>query len=157
MTRYVGLLVFGITLVTLPDTAVAQSAQTVARGARLWSATCNRCHNRRATIERTDAQWDVIVSHMRTRANLTRSEADAIARFLKESNRRAQPDTATQATRGRPDATQDIGGGRDAPAHQRPPRTYPKDLIGVGPSVLGPIVLGDFLEPPHRPREVEGR
>lgn len=37
-------------------------------------------------MERPDDEWKVIVSHMRTRANLAKSEAEAIIAFLQASN-----------------------------------------------------------------------
>jgi hypothetical protein len=55
-------------------------------GARLWAQTCTRCHNSRPATSFSDSQWDVIVHHMRVRANLTGSESRAIAEFLKEGN-----------------------------------------------------------------------
>lgn len=54
--------------------------------ARLWAQTCTRCHNARPAKSYSDAQWDVIVHHMRIRANLTGEEARLITQFLKEAN-----------------------------------------------------------------------
>lgn len=71
-----------------------QSDQSVSKGARLWSMTCNRCHNARLPLEHNDQQWAVIAKHMRTRANLTKSETMAITRFLQASNnQRKSPST----------------------------------------------------------------
>lgn len=81
------LLLLSATIAVLPFSSYGQQQPVqVARGARLWNATCNRCHNRRSPTERTDREWDLIVSHMRTRANLTKSEVQAIAAFLKQAN-----------------------------------------------------------------------
>ena len=55
-------------------------------GAQLWSDNCMRCHNSRPPQEFSDAQWDVVVHHMRLRANLTGDEARKIAEFLKASH-----------------------------------------------------------------------
>lgn len=55
-------------------------------GARLWRENCIRCHTLRLPDERSDAEWDVIVHHMRVRANLTGEEARLITRFLKSAN-----------------------------------------------------------------------
>jgi len=55
-------------------------------GAKLWAETCARCHNARPAKSFSDAQWDVIVHHMRVRANLTGKEARLIAKYLKETN-----------------------------------------------------------------------
>lgn len=63
-----------------------QSASQMARGAKMWAATCNRCHDIRSPAERTDRQWTTIVAHMRTRANLTEADAEAILVFLQSMN-----------------------------------------------------------------------
>ena len=55
-------------------------------GAELWSANCNRCHNAPSPKAFSAAEWDLIVHHMRLRANLTGREAVSIAEFLKEGN-----------------------------------------------------------------------
>ena len=56
-------------------------------GQQLWSMNCQRCHNMRSPIMYSNAQWDVIVHHMRVRANLTGADARAIADFLKSGSR----------------------------------------------------------------------
>ena len=55
-------------------------------GAELWAENCNRCHNVRPPPSFSDAQWQVIVHHMRERANLTGEEARAITVFLQSAN-----------------------------------------------------------------------
>ena len=45
-----------------------------------------RCHNMRSPSTYTDAQWDVVVLHMRVRGYLTAKEARAIEEFLKASH-----------------------------------------------------------------------
>lgn len=52
-------------------------------GQELWSNNCQRCHNIRPPTMYTRAQWEVIVHHMRVRANITGAEQRAIADFLK--------------------------------------------------------------------------
>jgi hypothetical protein len=54
--------------------------------AQVWALNCNRCHNIRPAGEFSDAQWDVIMHHMRVRANLTAEEHQQILTFLKASN-----------------------------------------------------------------------
>lgn len=54
--------------------------------ARLWAVTCSRCHNARPAKTYSDAQWTVIMQHMRTRAYLTVPEARAITAFLQDGN-----------------------------------------------------------------------
>ena len=80
---------------TVPGPVPAETTNLVAEGAMLYAANCGRCHNMRSSTERTDAQWRVIVSHMRTRANLTRSEAEALRAFLQATN--ADAGTATSS------------------------------------------------------------
>ena len=54
--------------------------------AKLWAHACQQCHNLQPATRFSDSQWDVIVHHMRVRANLTGAEQRAIAQFLKEAN-----------------------------------------------------------------------
>jgi hypothetical protein len=54
-------------------------------GEELWSNNCMRCHNIRPGTMYGNAQWDVIVHHMRLRANITGQEQRAIVEFLKSS------------------------------------------------------------------------
>jgi hypothetical protein len=54
-------------------------------GEELWSNNCLRCHNIRPPTMYGDAQWDVIVHHMRLRANITGQEQRAIVEFLKSA------------------------------------------------------------------------
>ena len=63
---------------------VQDSVVEVERGAQVWRATCARCHNLRPPTEFTEGQWVVIVNHMRTRQDLTKSDAEAVAAFLAE-------------------------------------------------------------------------
>jgi hypothetical protein len=53
---------------------------------QLWSDNCMRCHNSRPPEEFSAAQWEVVVHHMRLRANLTGEEAREIVKFLQASN-----------------------------------------------------------------------
>ncbi len=61
-------------------------AARIGRGAELFSRTCQRCHNPRGPAERTDREWVIIMQHMRTRANLTREQANLVRDFLLASN-----------------------------------------------------------------------
>ena len=54
-------------------------------GEELWSNNCLRCHNIRPGTMYGNAQWDVIVHHMRLRANITGQEQRAIVEFLKSA------------------------------------------------------------------------
>lgn len=59
-----------------------REAPTLAEGGRIWANTCDRCHNLRPPRQFTAEEWPVIVTHMRTRADLTRREAEAVAAYL---------------------------------------------------------------------------
>lgn len=58
----------------------------IAKGAKLWADNCGRCHNLRPASNFSDDGWEVVVSHMRVRANLPGEDAKAIKAFLKSSN-----------------------------------------------------------------------
>lgn len=55
-------------------------------GAQLWGDNCARCHNSRPPNDFTDDQWEVIMHHMRVRANLTAYEHEKILKFLQSAN-----------------------------------------------------------------------
>lgn len=69
-----------------PPDAAAQQGEEVAEGARLYGQTCARCHNPRPSTERSDRDWTTIMGHMRTRANLSKSDTRAILAFLQATN-----------------------------------------------------------------------
>jgi nitrate/TMAO reductase-like tetraheme cytochrome c subunit len=52
----------------------------------LWEQNCARCHNYRSPRERSDAEWAIIVHHMRVRGNLTATEHREILHFLQAAN-----------------------------------------------------------------------
>jgi cytochrome c5 len=68
---------------TESSSAVTSDSSMQLSGQELWSMNCQRCHNMRSPAMYSDAQWDVIVHHMRVRANITGAEQRAIADFLK--------------------------------------------------------------------------
>ena len=68
------------------DVQKMSTASSEKTGSELWSENCTRCHNARPPDQYSNAQWDVIVHHMRLRANLTGGEARKIAEFLKSAN-----------------------------------------------------------------------
>jgi cytochrome c5 len=67
------------------STAVSSDSYMGLSGEELWSNNCQRCHNIRPPTMYTNAQWDVIVHHMRLRANITGQEQRAIVEFLKSA------------------------------------------------------------------------
>lgn len=68
------------------DAAPAPDPMAFVRGAQKWANTCARCHGIRDARELDDAQWQVVVAHMRARAGLTATDAQDILRFLQQSN-----------------------------------------------------------------------
>ena len=55
-------------------------------GAELWTQNCLPCHNVRSPSAYSDADWGIVMQHMRIRANLTASDADTITKFLTSAN-----------------------------------------------------------------------
>ena len=65
--------------------AISNDSYRGLSGEELWSNNCMRCHNIRPPTMYSDAQWGVIVHHMRLRANITGQEQRAIVEFLKSA------------------------------------------------------------------------
>lgn len=55
-------------------------------GAKLWAQNCIRCHNIRNPASLSDRQWEIVLHHMRVRANLTADQHQSILEFLKAAN-----------------------------------------------------------------------
>lgn len=89
MRRAIRATALAAAIVILPAAAAAQqpTAEAMARGARLYGQVCARCHNPRPANERSDREWATIIQHMRARANLRKSEAEALLVFLQSTNR----------------------------------------------------------------------
>jgi len=68
-----------------PENESSGTADMQLSGEELWTMNCQRCHNIRPPTMYSNAQWDVIVHHMRVRANITGQEQRAIVEFLKSS------------------------------------------------------------------------
>lgn len=60
-----------------------------ARGARTWADNCAHCHQMREPGEFSDAEWKVIVAHMRNRAGLTGQQARDVVAYLQAANDKA--------------------------------------------------------------------
>ena len=69
-----------------PGVASTQPSAQSKGGAELWSENCMRCHNMRSPTSHSDAEWQVIVRHMRIRAGLTGEEERKITAFLQSAN-----------------------------------------------------------------------
>ncbi len=66
-------------------TPAQQKRQMFRRGAQLWPIYCNTCHNARPGGEFSPTEWNMIIMHMRTQANLPPQDANAILEYLKAS------------------------------------------------------------------------
>ena len=64
-----------------PTTATAKRG-----GAQLWADTCMRCHNLRPPTQFSNGEWQIIVHHMRARADLTGEEERDILAFIQSAN-----------------------------------------------------------------------
>ena len=69
-----------------PATPTADTATGQMNGSQLYQIHCARCHVRRLPEERTDAQWQTVMLHMRMRASLPGATAREILKFLQASN-----------------------------------------------------------------------
>ncbi|MBL4941275.1 MAG: cytochrome c [Colwellia sp.] len=75
--------VSALTLSTFSVSAQAASdGSLVAKGAKLYSENCGRCHNPRPAEEYTKREWSVVMPHMRAKAHMTGKEALAVEAFL---------------------------------------------------------------------------
>jgi len=54
----------------------------VAKGAKLYSENCARCHNPRPASDYSKKEWSVVMPHMREKAHMTGKEALAVEAFL---------------------------------------------------------------------------
>ncbi len=61
----------------------AEHKRLFREGAKLWPVYCNTCHNARPGSEKAPYEWDQIMMHMRTIANLPPDDAKAILEYLK--------------------------------------------------------------------------
>ena len=82
------MLAIGFLAVTVFSMASCKTSAAVKEktGAVLWSENCSRCHYSPDPEDYNDAQWEVIVMHMRVRTGLTEEETIKITKFLQDSN-----------------------------------------------------------------------
>jgi hypothetical protein len=77
----------GTASTTTTTTSATQPSGAVAKdGSQLWSENCARCHNMRSPGSYSDAEWEVVMHHMRVRARLAPEKHKAILEFLKSAN-----------------------------------------------------------------------
>lgn len=76
------------TLTTVLIISGCKSSQVVMSktGAQLWGENCMRCHYAPSPTDYSNRQWDLIVTHMQVRAQLTGLEKDKIIKFLNSAN-----------------------------------------------------------------------
>ncbi len=70
-----------------PESSKDESQRSQGQGgAQLWAQSCARCHDVRSPDLHSEREWDLIMHHMRVRANLTAKEYEAIREFLKSGS-----------------------------------------------------------------------
>lgn len=79
-------ILFLLLIVTIFVTGVALTSFSDVTGEQVFKANCGKCHTERYAAERSDADWKVIITHMRVRANLTAKEAQKVLEYLQENN-----------------------------------------------------------------------
>jgi mono/diheme cytochrome c family protein len=67
------------------ESTTAEQRRLFREGARLWPVYCAQCHNARPGSEFAPYQWNAIMMHMRTQANLPAKDARAVLEYLKAS------------------------------------------------------------------------
>jgi cytochrome c553 len=72
--------------VTSTNAPAAEKIQSSKGGAELWAMRCSQCHFARDPGFFSKEQWEVIMLHMRIRANLTAQEHRAILEFINSAN-----------------------------------------------------------------------
>ena len=79
--------VLGLAVIVVAGALMAaKPSGSAPSGEELWSMHCGRCHAPRVAEERSDEAWEVILMHMQVKAGLTKSEARAVAEYLKGLN-----------------------------------------------------------------------
>ena len=79
---------FVFTIILLTTSVFSIKAQhvndpsLVAKGAKVYSENCARCHNARPAEEYSKKEWSVVIPHMRAKAHMTGKESLAVEAFL---------------------------------------------------------------------------
>jgi len=135
-------------LALLPRAGAGQNAAMVGEGAQLYGKNCVRCHSARSPMERTDREWVTIVNHMRARANLRKSEAQAMIAFLQAVNASEASGTAVASA----NETQDASASGAAPAPDVPSVGSGEGTGTAVTKATGPqLVLVDLADPDLSP------
>lgn len=67
-----------------PGSEEQRKVELFVKGAQLWPNYCGNCHNPRGPSDRSPVEWDLIMMHMRARANIPPDASEAILEFLKK-------------------------------------------------------------------------
>lgn len=121
-------------LLAWPGSAAGQDVTMAAQGAKVWAQNCVRCHNVRPSDERTDAEWRIIVNHMRARANLTKTQARVVTAFMQQTNTPVAapaPDPAPATAPVEPEPEAKPGGGEIPIATLQRLQAYVVRLAGL--------------------------
>jgi len=92
MRKMLLVLVFAALSIGLPGPSCwatetsAEQRRMFREGARLWPVYCSQCHNARPGSEFAPYQWNAIIMHMRTQANLPAKDARAVLEYLRGSH-----------------------------------------------------------------------
>ena len=81
-------LVLVIAVAAIITISGCKSTQVVTNkiGAQLWAENCVRCHYTPSPTDYSNHQWDLIITHMQIRAQLTQVEKEKIVEFLNSAN-----------------------------------------------------------------------
>ncbi len=82
----VGAIFAGAVAVSIAKDAAEVAPKKKLTGEQLYAVNCARCHNERYGPERTKAEWNTLMMHMRVRANLPASQAKEILKYLQENS-----------------------------------------------------------------------
>jgi len=72
-------------IVTFANSGDVKPVKKKLTGEELYAVNCERCHSERYATERTKAEWNTIMIHMRVRANLPAAQAREILKYLQEN------------------------------------------------------------------------
>ncbi len=67
-----------------PTAEQQKKAQLFLKGAKLWPNYCGNCHDARGPSDRSPTDWDLVMMHMRARANIPAEASEAIVEYLKK-------------------------------------------------------------------------
>ena len=67
------------------DAAEATHVKKKLTGEQLYAVNCERCHSERYPTEKSKAEWNTLMMHMRVRAGLPASQAREILKYLQEN------------------------------------------------------------------------